>query len=222
MEIHKLTETLRKAEDKQKAAEMKRYMKERYTYFGIQQEKRKELSREFIDSTCKRAPDDRLEIVKDLWKKEEREFQYIAIDILNKHCKKGNKEDIKVYEQLIISKSWWDTVDMLAQKHLGAHFSRFPEQIKEYTDKWMLSENIWLQRSCILFQNKYKEKTDEALLFSFIRPLTSSKEFFIQKAIGWALREYSQTNPESVRDFVAKTPMAPLSVKEGTRKLPKR
>ena len=110
-----------------------------------------------------------------------------------------------------------DTVDFLASNMVGMHFKRFPNLIPEYTSKWMASGNIWLQRTCLLYQLKYKENTNTSLLYSWIHSLMDSKEFFIQKAIGWILREYSKTAPAEVIDFIHNTNLKPLSKREGLK-----
>jgi 3-methyladenine DNA glycosylase AlkD len=100
---------------------------------------------------------------------------------------------------------------------VGVFFQKYPEFISPCTNKWIRSKNFWLQRTTILFQLNYKEKTDETLLFDTIKKFTGSTEFFIQKAIGWALREYFKTFPEKVIRFVNETPMAPLSKREALK-----
>lgn len=117
-------------------------------------------------------------------------------------------------EWLISTKSWWDTVDAIAPKPVGKIAASYPEVIEETLDGWAVHENMWLRRAAILFQLKYKEKTDDALLYRYILKNADSKEFFIQKAIGWALREYSKTNPASVKEFIENHKLAPLSVRE--------
>ncbi|MDY0078468.1 MAG: DNA alkylation repair protein, partial [Bacteroidales bacterium] len=99
----------------------------------------------------------------------------------------------------------------------GSHFQRFPEIRDETLSKWMLSGNFWLQRSCLIFQLKYKEQTDEALLFELCRQLGGEKEFFIRKAIGWALRQYARTAPQAVKQFVDSTDLQPLSKREALK-----
>jgi 3-methyladenine DNA glycosylase AlkD len=122
-------------------------------------------------------------------------------------------------EQLITTKSWWDTVDAIAPKAVGKIADKFPEVVPETIDGWATHDYMWLKRAAILFQLKYKQKTDEELLYQYIRQNAASKEFFIQKAIGWALREYSKTNPASVKKFIEGQPLAPLSVREGSKYL---
>lgn len=118
---------------------------------------------------------------------------------------------------MVTHKSWWDTVDFIAAKLMGEYFTKFPEQRAIYVKKWIDSNNIWLQRCALLFQLKYKENLDTALLGAVINSLLGSKEFFINKAIGWILREYSKTNPNWVMEFANKTALGNLSKKEALR-----
>ena len=129
----------------------------------------------------------------------------------------GLRPGEKLYEELITTKSWWDTVDGLAANQVGEHFQRYPELRGKCTKRWMASGNIWLQRTCLIFQLRYKKQTDFELMKSFIIPLAGSKEFFIRKAIGWALRQYSKFEPARVIDFVESQPMSHLSKKEALK-----
>lgn len=115
------------------------------------------------------APQDLLGFTIALFAEEEREFQYVAIDLLSRYGKKQPSEAIKVYEQLIVTKSWWDTVDGLAGTVVSNHFKLYPELIPTYNEAWINGDNIWLARTAILFQLKYKEETDVALLFSIAK-----------------------------------------------------
>lgn len=131
--------------------------------------------------------------------------------------KKNPEEFISFYEELIQTKSWWDTVDWI-RKMVGVHFQRFPHLIIPTTEKWMASNDIWLQRICLIFQLTYKEKTDFALMKKYILQLANSKEFFIQKGAGWALRQYSKTNGKGVAEFINANPqLAPLTKREGLK-----
>ena len=137
-----------------------------------------------------------------------------AMEFLGKSAKKETENIINLYEFMITTKSWWDTVDYIASNLVGVYFSNYPNHINSITTKWMASNNIWLQRTCLLFQLKYKSKLDTELLNSFIVQLAQSKEFFIQKAIGWILREYSKTNTQFVIDYVSNNNLMPLSNRE--------
>ena len=161
--------------------------------------------------------DEAPEIIAQLWSQPQRELQYFAMELLLKYSKASPPGWIGLYEELILKKSWWDTVDGIAAWNVGDNFQKYSDQISVYANKWMDSENIWLQRTCLIFQLRYKLKTDFELMKSFIIPLSSSKEFFIRKAIGWALRQYSKFNPEIVKNFVSQQPMSNLSKREATK-----
>jgi 3-methyladenine DNA glycosylase AlkD len=105
---------------------------------------------------------------------------------------------------------------------VGVHFKRYPRVKKKYLAKWRKSDNFWLRRSAILFQLNYKQETDFELLCEIIRENLGSKEFFINKAIGWALRQYTRVDPDAVRKCVAETPLHPLSAREALKWLEKR
>jgi 3-methyladenine DNA glycosylase AlkD len=157
-----------------------------------------------------------------LWALPEREFQYVAVGLLGKFEKELPPEFTETLETLIVTKSWWDTVDSIAAGTVAKHFQRYPEVHAETLPRWRRSENFWLRRTCILFQLGYKKETDFPLLCEIIRENLGSKEFFINKAIGWALRQYSRTDAQAVRDFVGQTPLNPLSAREALKWLEKR
>ncbi|MFC1476619.1 DNA alkylation repair protein, partial [Fibrobacterota bacterium] len=182
--VNKLSETFSPHANTKNAIPMKRYMKDKFEFFGIQSKLRRELQREFMKKDNLPALDQVEEIVKELWELPQREFQYFAMELLEKYVKKVDKEIVSLFEYMIVTKSWWDTVDMIAARLVGPLFSRFNELIVPYTEKWMYYGDMWLQRSAILFQLKYKKETDTELLFNYIQALSDSREFFIQKAIG--------------------------------------
>lgn len=196
---------------------MKKYMKDHFSFLGIKAPIRKELEKEFFKETgIVKEPFDQ-EFIIELWKKDEREYQYTALTYIEKMLKKLQKDDLALMERLVLEKSWWDTVDAIAAKPVGRIAEMYPEVIEETIDGWAVNENMWLRRTAILFQLKYKEKTDEDRLYRYIRNNSYSNQFFIQKAIGWALREYSKTDPASVRRFINENTLAPLSVREGSK-----
>lgn len=196
------------------AEPMAKYMKNLFPYLGVKTPERREITKKFFKENSLPPISDLEEIIRDLWELPEREFQYFAVGMLRKFSKKLDKDFIELFEHLIITKSWWDSVDGIASWLVASLFQRFPELIKPYTEKWMKSGNMWLQRTMILFQLGYKDETDVKLLFKNIKKCMDSKEFFIQKAIGWALREYSKTNAQAVIDFVENNELAPLSKRE--------
>lgn len=145
-----------------------------------------------------------------------REIQYAGIEMMQRSLGDQKSDWIKTLEKCIVTNSWWDTVDWLS-KLVGMHFQKYPELQHPYAEKWISSNNIWLQRAAIIHQLFYKDKTDEKLLFDLIRRRADSKEFFIRKACGWALRQYSKTNPKAVKSFVEKNTLSNLTVKEALR-----
>lgn len=147
-----------------------------------------------------------------------RELHYFALETVQNTLPRQPAEFIDFLEELICTRSWWDTVDWLA-KLVGIHFRRYPERIKPITEAWMDSGNFWLQRVCLIFQLLYKEKTDAPLLFGYVRRVATSKEFFLQKGAGWALRQYAKIDPEAVRAFVHSERLAPLTRREAMKRL---
>jgi len=209
-----LIKSFKENADSTTAEPMAKYMKNLFPFLGIKTPARKELLKDFVRENGLPELSDLKQITLTLWDLPEREFQYTAIGLLRKFVKKWDEDIIDLLEHLIITKSWWDSVDGIASWLVGKHFKRFPEIRDEYMKRWMKSGNIWLQRTCILFQLGYKEKTDVMLLGGIIMSLNTSKEFFIQKAIGWALREYSKTDAEAVINFVENNELANLSKRE--------
>lgn len=195
----------------------KAYMRDQFEFLGLKSDTRKSLQKEFLIK-ANLPPKAKLKpIVKTLWKRNHREYQYFAMELLQKFQKQLEENDISLLEHLVVEKSWWDTVDFIAAKSMGAYFKLYPHHRKLHVDKWIQSENIWLQRSALLFQLKYKEELDTELLKYIIEPLLGSSEFFINKAIGWVLREYSKTNPAWVKAYCEVTKLQPLSKKEALR-----
>lgn len=212
-----LSQAFEKSRNDDNAFFMKKYMKGQYEYFGIKSPERREITRDFLNVNGLPAVQELSEITRELWQLPQREYQYVIMDILGKMAKKAEKERINLYEYLVINKSWWDTIDFIASNLVGVHFQKYPEQINLYTEKWMESGNLWLQRTALLFQLKYKKETDTKLLTDYILKLQGSKEFFINKAIGWILREYSKTDADWVIEFVNKNQLAPLSHREALK-----
>ncbi|KUO65041.1 MAG: DNA alkylation repair protein [Lutibacter sp. BRH_c52] len=199
------------------ALEQKAYMRNQFEYYGIKSAERREIQKPFLIKQFLPKKDELGEIVIFLWEKPQRDYQYFSQELAFKYVKHLEKKDIELYEYMVTHKSWWDTVDFIAAKLMGEYFIKFPEQRTIYVKKWIDSNNIWLQRCALLFQLKYKENLDTDILGSVINSLLASKEFFINKAIGWILREYSKTNPIWVIEFADKTALSNLSKKEALK-----
>lgn len=216
-DVELLVQLFEASRNEDNATPMAKYMRDQFPFLGIKTPERKELLKQFFqESNILKSPF-QAEFVLQLWELDEREYQYAALTYIEKMVKKLTKNDLSLMEQLILTKSWWDTVDVLAPKPVGTLAKQYPEIIREKLDVWAINENMWLRRSAILFQLKFKQNTNEDILYRYITQNATDKEFFIQKAIGWALREYSKTNPHSVRNFIEHQPLANLSIREGSK-----
>ncbi len=219
MKIELLVHLFEANRNKENAIPMQKYMKNHFPFLGIKTPKRRELMKQFFQESGILKEGLQTNFIEALWKLEEREYQYAALDYIERSIKKLDKSHLPLFEKLITTKSWWDSVDALAPKPVGTIAASFPEIIPQTIEGWAYENHLWLNRAAILFQLKYKEKTDENLLYRYILQNKESKEFFIQKAIGWALREYSKTNPESVKQFIEANKLPKLSIREGSKYL---
>lgn len=197
---------------------MEKYMKNKFLFLGLKAEKRKLLLKQIWKENRNEVTENSRTIVLALYEKDEREFHYCAIEILIKTLKKNYLiEDIILIEKLLTTHSWWDSVDSIAKNLLGEYLLQFPTETKKVISRFSNSENMWLNRTAIIYQLGYKKETNVDLLFSECIKHSKSKEFFIQKAIGWALREYGKTNPNAVKNFVAQANLYPFSAKEALK-----
>ena len=198
------------------AIAMSLYMRNKFKFLGIKSPKRKEIFKQIFENFKNNKEIDKEFVVK-FFNKDYREFQYIAIDYLIKMKKYFLKDDIFFIKDLIITKSWWDTVDLIASNLLGEICKKYPSLIDEQIVFWINDENMWLRRSSIIFQLRYKENTNLEILQKSIESNIDDDEFFIQKAIGWALREYSKTDYKWVLNFINNHNLSKLSKREAEK-----
>ena len=203
------------AADPAKAGPMAAYMKNQFPYLGLQKPERAELSREFLKAK-KAEPGVDFAFIEHCFALPERELSYLALSYLDAVKKRLTPKDLPFLERLVQTRSWWDTVDTIATI-AGDVLRRFPEVRESAAARWMAHGSLWVRRVSILFQLKYKAETDTALLERAIQANCNTREFFLNKAIGWALREYSKTNAAWVRTFIASHKLHPLSVREGSK-----
>ena len=202
------------------AIPMEKYMKNKFVFLGIKTEQRRTIFKTKYLAHEIEIKSNFRNIAWELFNMKEREFHICAIDLLVKEFKKNyTVEDIYLIEKLIITNSWWDSVDTIAKYLLGGYLKQFPSETLNVIERFSNSNNMWLNRSALLFQLSYKEKTNFELLKSECEKHKHSNEFFIQKAIGWALRDYSRFNPIGVKNFVLSTNLKPLSSREALRLL---
>lgn len=220
MFINQLEIAFQKHSNAENALPMAKYMKNKFSFYGIKTTERRLVFKEIWKENKQEVSKNSRAIALALYAKKQRELHYCAIEILIKELK-GNyqKDDIEFIEKLIITNSWWDSVDTIAKYILGQYLIEFPDCIETTVEKFSNSNNMWLNRSAILFQLDYKKETDFELLKAICIQHQSSTEFFIQKAIGWALREYAKTNSEAVKNFVMVNNLKPLSRKEALKNL---
>jgi 3-methyladenine DNA glycosylase AlkD len=208
------------ARDPGQATAMRAYLRDQFPFLGIRMARRRELSRQVLSPLTAPTENDLKEIALACWQLPEREYQYFACDLLRRHARIGTPDLLVTVRTLIVEKSWWDTVDALAVHVVGPIVARHPATVSTM-DAWSADENLWLARTAILHQLTYKAGTDPARLFRYCSALAGHRDFFIRKAIGWALREYAKTDPAAVRQFVAvqRARLAPLSVREALKNI---
>lgn len=196
------------------------YMKGIAPFLGLYTGTRRELSRTVLDGTAVPDEADCTAIALRCWELPEREYHYFAVDYLRRHVKRCSSGLLPVVRHLVVTVSWWDTVDALASHVAGPLVSADPG-LKPVMDSWIEDDDLWVARTALLHQLRYKEATDTERLFAYCLRRADHPDFFIRKAIGWCLREYAKTDADAVRDFVERhrDRLAPLSVREGLKNL---
>lgn len=218
--ISQLDESFQKNANPEFAAQMKSYLKDNFELYGLKTKLRREVLKPLAEKNRLEIRDTIRTLTFDLYDFKQREMHLIAIELFEKQLRKVyQKEDIIYIEKLITTNSWWDSVDFIAKQILGKYLILHPNETEKVIRRFSNAENMWLNRSSIIFQLSYKENTNKELLFNQCLAHKDSKEFFIQKAIGWALREYGRYNPKDVLEFVSTNDLKPLSKREAIRKL---
>ncbi|MEU4573079.1 DNA alkylation repair protein [Nonomuraea sp. ATR24] len=214
---------LREAADPDKAAAMQSYMKSPMPFLGVQAGPRRTvLRRVFAEHRLDTAPEWRRAVL-DLWREAEyREERYAAVQLSGHHLYRDFQTlyTVPMYEEMIVSGAWWDLVDELATHRIGGLLAAYPDTMRPLMLEWAHDADLWKRRTAILCQNRFRERTDTALLFACIEPSLSDNDFFARKAIGWALREYAKTSPREVVRYVRAKGLSGLSRREALRNLP--
>ncbi|WP_025822144.1 DNA alkylation repair protein [Shewanella marina] len=199
------------------ASAMKSYMRNQFAFYGIQSVPRRAAMKPLFAKNQLPSIEALPIVINELWSLPEREFQLVAVDLLILFKKQLPVSMLANVEVLITTKSWWDTVDFLATHIVGSLAMRYPIESAKFINVWRNSDNLWLRRTSLLYQLKYKDDTDTELLFSLIKQNQFDNEFFIQKAIGWMLREYSKTNADAVVEFINTQHIQGLAKREGIK-----
>lgn len=217
MNLKELTAQLEAVANPDDAKAMKAYMKNKFEFLGVKTPVRRKIAKVFFKTQAEPVLD--WDFVYQAWEAPYRELQYVALDYLDSKKKLLQPADLPRLKKLAQSKSWWDTIDFL-DRLVGSIIYRFPETQKVILD-WSQDQDFWLRRLAIDHQLLRKEKTDMELLEQILINNLGQTEFFINKAIGWTLRDYSKTNPDWVRSFIRQheQEMAPLSIREGSKYL---
>ena len=219
-QINELTRLFQQNTHEGNALRMAHYMKNHFPFFGIKSPLRRDIMKIWWGRQKFHDESELQSLMSDLWKMDEREYQYVACDLGKSYKKLWTPESLPFIQQLICTKSWWDTVDVMASHMVGSIEYCFPNMDK-VMDAWIAHPNMWIRRTAILHQLSFKERTTKFRLFDYCTQTMHEKEFFIQKAIGWALRQYSYIEPNSVIKFVNnnKAELSTLSKTEALKAL---
>ncbi|MGX9888351.1 DNA alkylation repair protein [Streptomyces sp. NPDC002276] len=218
--LERLTATYAAAADAERAVPMRAYMKDIAPFLGLTTPVRRALSRTVLEGTPRPDETDCTAIALRCWELPEREYQYFAVDYLRRHVRHCTSGFLPVARHLVSTVPWWDTVDALASHVVGGLVAADPKLTADM-DAWIVDDDLWVARTALLHQLRYKERTDTERLFAYCLRQSGHPDFFIRKAIGWCLREYAKADPEAVRGFLAreKGRFAPLSVREALKNI---
>lgn len=218
--MERLTAAYAPSADPARAARAQAYMKDIAPFLGLPTPLRRTLSRTVLAGLPRPDETDCAAIALRCWELPEREYAYFAVDCLRRHVKRLSSGFLPVVRHLVTTRSWWDTVDLLAAHVVGGLVAADPK-LKAEMDTWIEDEDLWVARTALLHQLRYKDATDTERLFGYCLRQSGHPDFFIRKAIGWCLREYAKTDPEAVRGFVERERerLAPLSVREALKNL---
>ncbi len=156
-----------------------------------------------------------------LWSLPQREAHYAAVEWAKLFPAFQTMEALPLFERMIREGAWWDTVDELARFLVGSLLLNERAVMKPEMERWIRDENLWIRRAALVAHQKHKERTDEAQLFDHCLRLAPERDFFLRKAIGWALREHSKTRPGAVETFIAAHlgELSGLSIREGLKRI---
>lgn len=217
--VKALSPELQALGDRKRAIGAQMYMKDIAPFIGVATPERRALVKKIAKTMPAPTSEELGATARKLWKLDEREFQYAANDLIGIHWKIADKNFLAEHvEELIISKSWWDTVDGLGSVAVSPLTDKYG--CEKLIAKWNKSENMWLNRAAIQHQRGRRFETDVKLVLQYCGDHSDSKEFFIVKAIGWALRDLAPTSPIAVKKFLKDHPdLGRVAVREAERGL---
>lgn len=201
-DLELLRDELLAVADPDKSEPMAAYMKGHFVYLGVTAGDRRLVTKPLVKWAKTADANELLDLVARLWDEPEREFHYVGMDAIRAGAKQLRASDLEAVRELISKTPWWDTVDSLAVHTVGTMVTNHPELVHDM-DMWVESNDLWIARTAILHQLMYKERTDANRLFTYCEMRMDHADFFMRKAIGWALRQYARTDPDAVLAFVA-------------------
>ena len=210
--------------DPERAGPMAAYLRDQYPLLGVASADRKRQLREAMRETTQEhgrpIGADVEAFARRCYDQAEREYHYVGVGLARSQQKLLGPEHVDLLHHLVVTHSWWDTVDELAAHVAGGIVSRHRE-VAEVMDQWVESDDMWVARTAILHQLRFKGDTDVDRLFRYCLLRAGEADFFYRKAIGWALRQYARTDPDAVRRFCADhaDELSPLSLREATKHL---
>ncbi|MFP4600367.1 MAG: DNA alkylation repair protein [Persicimonas sp.] len=219
--VQNVASMLAERADAEKAAKMAEYMKTEMPFYGVQAKPRDEIVRAVGRDIALDSREDYQALVLALWQQPHREENNIAIRLARRFSAFINFESLSLYERLIREGAWWDFVDEIAGHLVGRVLAKAPDKTWPVLDRWVEDDDMWIRRTALLAQKRQKDKTDQDRLFRYCLACADEDEFFIRKAIGWALREYSYVAPDAVRGFVDdhRDRFSGLTIREATKRL---
>lgn len=207
--------------DAEKAAEMRRYMRGQFAFLGVRGPERTEAwraARSAADEAHGRpGGDELLAFARAMWRRPQREYRYLGAKALAARATRLEPRHLDAIRALLVTDPWWDTVDILAPNVVGLLARRWPDEVVPVLDLWVVDEDKWLVRTAVIHQLKAKEDTDVDRLARYCRAAAPHGDFFVRKAVGWALRQYSYVDPDWVQDFVAGATLSGLSEREALK-----
>lgn len=216
-----VTTRLRAAADPAKAGPMQAYMKTNMPYYGVQKPAAvpiyREMKRRFVPASRRQYEAG----MRALWGLGHREEKYAAIEFAGQHPQLITSASLRLYERWVRDGAWWDLVDAIAVGLVGHVLLNERDATRSVIERWIDDDDLWIRRTALLAHNRHKKQTDHRQLFDHCLRRAAESEFFIRKAIGWALRQYSYANPQAVRRFLLanRKRLSGLSFREGAKGL---
>ena len=220
--VHAVECALTPLADATRAQAMQAYLLHQFEFLGLPAPLRRQAVRAIANGPWQTS-DDLLIAAELLWQKPHREYRYTAVDLLRQHSALLNVSDLPALRELLVRDAWWETVDGLSAVFAEILHRTVLQHPNASTpmDAWLAHANFWVRRSAMLHQLGWRLDTDTTRLFAYAQQLAAEKEFFIRKAIGWALRDYARWNPQAVTDFLVqhRTSLSGLTVREAAKHL---